>query len=121
MSGCHLAALEWVPASVLAYTVSEVGLVAPKLATLRAICRRRTTLFEHQRLAVSATGFRAAGEPRLRMLTAYLRRQAETELARDQLVLAARRWPYDHAFLVRSDRSLEAMAARSQEHVLGEL
>lgn len=66
--------------------------MAPQLATLRAICRRRMTLFKHQRLAVSATGFRAPGEPQLRMLTAYLRRQAETERARDHLALAARRW-----------------------------
>jgi hypothetical protein len=55
------------------------------------------------------------------MLTAYLRRQAETELVRERLVLAARRWLYDRSFLIPGDRSLETMAARAQDHVLGEL
>ena len=69
MSGRHLPALKRVPSSVLAYAAGEVGAAAPQLATLRAIYRRRMTLFEHQRLAASATGFRSAGEAQLRMLT----------------------------------------------------
>ena len=121
MSGRHLPALERVPSSVLAYAAAQVGVAAPQLATLRAIYRRRPTLFEHQRLAGVAIGFRAAGEAQLRMLTAYLRRQAESELAREQLVAAARRWLYGHAFLIPADRSVETMAARAQDHVLGEL
>lgn len=55
------------------------------------------------------------------MLTAYLRRQGETEHARERLVLAARRWLYDHSFLIPGDRNPEMMAARAQDHVLGEL
>jgi hypothetical protein len=55
------------------------------------------------------------------MLTAYLRRQAESELVREQLVIAARRWLYDHAFLIPTNRSLEQIAARAQDHALGEL
>ena len=121
MSGRHLPALERVPSSVLAYAAAQVGVVAPQLATLRAIYRRRPTLFEHQRLAESATGFSTAGEGQLRMLTAYLRRKAETELVRERLVLTARGWLYDRSFLIPGDRSLETMAARAQDHVLGEL
>jgi hypothetical protein len=121
MSGRHLSALERVPSSVLAFAGDEVGIAAPQLATLRAIYRRRITLFEHQRLAASATGIRAPNEAQLRMLTAYLRRQAETEHVREQLVIAARRWLYDHAFLIPTDRSLEQTAARAQDHALGEL
>ena len=121
MSGRHLPALERVPSSVLAYAAAEVGVPAPQLATLRAIYRRRMTLFKHQRLAESATGFSTAGEGQLRMLTAFLRRQAETELVRERLVLVARRWLYDRSFLIPGDRSLETMAAHAQDHVLGEL
>jgi len=121
MSGRHLSALERVPSSVLAFAGDEVGVAAPQLATLRAIYRRRMTLFAHQRLAASATGISAANEAQLRMLTAYLRRQAETVLVREQLVTAARRWLYDHAFLIPTDRSLEQIAARAQEYALGEL
>jgi hypothetical protein len=62
MSGRHLPALERVPSSVLAYAAAEVGVLAPQLATLRAIYRRRMTLFKHQRLAELATGFSTAGE-----------------------------------------------------------
>jgi hypothetical protein len=79
------------------------------------------TMFKHQCLAELATGFCTAGEAQLRMLTAYLRRQAETELMRERLVLVARRWLYDRSFLVPGDRSLETMAARAQDHVLCEL
>ncbi|EIZ79505.1 transposase Tn3 family protein [Novosphingobium sp. Rr 2-17] len=121
MSGRHLPALERVPSSVLAFAGDEVGVAAPQLATLRAIYRRRMTLFEHQRLAATATGMRAPSEAQLRMLTAYLRRQAETKLVREQLMIAARRWLYDHAFLIPTDRSLEQIAARAQDHALTEL
>ena len=121
MSGRHLPAFERVSSSVLAYAAAEVGVLAPQLATLRGIYRRRMTMFKHQRLAEAATGFSTAGEAQLRMLTAYLRRQAETELVRERLVLAARRWLYDRSFLIPGDRSLETMAARAQDHILGEL
>jgi hypothetical protein len=40
---------------VLAYAAAEAGAAAPQLATLRAIYRRRMSLFEHQRLAALAT------------------------------------------------------------------
>jgi hypothetical protein len=58
---------------VLAYAAAEVGVLAPQLATPRAIYRRRMTMFKHQRLAETANGFSTAGEAQLRMLTAYLR------------------------------------------------
>jgi hypothetical protein len=121
MSGRHLHALERVPSSVRAYAAAQIGVAAPQLATLRTIYRRRPTLFEHQRLAELATGFNIAGEAQLRMLTAYLRRQVVTEYVRERLVLAARRWLYDRSFLISGDRSLETMAVRAQDHVLGQL
>ncbi len=121
MTGRPLAALERVPPAVLAFAAEHAGLPAPQIGTLRAIYRRRMTLFEHQRLAASAIAFQSAGDSTLRMLTAFLRRQAETDLVRQDLMQQARRWLYDRCYTLPGERVLERMAARAQDYVLVEL
>ena len=121
MTGRPLAALEKVPPAVLAFAAEHAGLPAPQIGTLRAIYRRRMTLFEHQRLAAGAIAFQSAGDGTLRMLTAFLRRQAATDLVRQDLMQQARRWLYDRCYTLPGERVLERMAARAQDYVLVEL
>ena len=43
-----LEAFDHIPREVLAHMARQLALPAPELATLRALYRRRPTLFEHQ-------------------------------------------------------------------------
>lgn len=54
----------------------------------------------------------------LRMLTAFLRCQAETQISRPDLIRQARRWLYDRSYVLPGERLLERLAAAAQDHVL---
>ena len=108
-------------AGVLAFAATQAGMPAPRIATLRSIYRRRMTLFEHQRIAAEALGFKPLVDHPTRRLTAFLRREATAQISRDALVREARLWLYDHGYVLPSARPLEAMAASAQVHGLDEL
>lgn len=121
MTGRPLAQFERLPAAVLACAAAHAGMPAPRIATLRSIYRRRMTLFQHQRIAADAIGFQVLGEHAARKLTAHLRRQATTQLERDDLVQDARVWLYDRRYILPGTRPLEEMAASAQLHALDAL
>ncbi|KKW89675.1 DUF4158 domain-containing protein, partial [Sphingobium chungbukense] len=118
MTGRPLAAFERIPPGILEFVANHAGIPAPQIATLRAIYRRRMTLFAHQRLAAEAIGWRSAEDGVLRMLTAFLRRQAETQISRPDLIRQARRWLYDRSYVLPGARLLERLAAAAQDHAL---
>jgi hypothetical protein len=118
MTGRPLATVERLPAAVLSCAAAYAGLPAPRIATLRSIYRRRTTLFEHQRVAAQALGFRAASEHVMRKLTTHLRREAAVQLDRGDLVRECRLWLYDRHYVLPGTRTLEEMAAAAQLHAL---
>ncbi|MCR9178512.1 MAG: Tn3 family transposase [Alphaproteobacteria bacterium] len=118
MTGRPLALFERLPAAVLACAAAHAGMSAPRIATLRSIYRRRMTLFQHQRIAAEAIGFRVLGEHATRKLTAHLRRQATIQLERDDLVQDARIWLYDRQYVLPGIRPLEEMAAAAQLNAL---
>ena len=121
MSGRPLSAAERLPAAVLAFAAAQAGMPAPRIATLRSIYRRRMTLFEHQRIAAEALGFKPLVDHPTRRVTAFLRREATVQINRDALVREARLWLYDHGYVLPGARPLEAMVAAAQVHALEEL
>jgi TnpA family transposase len=56
MAGTTLEAFDHLPREVLAHVARQLSLAAPELATLRALYRRRSTLFAHQSWACAYTG-----------------------------------------------------------------
>ena len=61
MTGTTLDALDHVPREVLAHVGQQLGQPAPELATLRALYRRRKTLFERQASAVRGAALAGGG------------------------------------------------------------
>ena len=57
MSGCALDAFEMVPRSLLTHLGRELEIEVPTITSVRALYRRRATLFEHQRWADETLGF----------------------------------------------------------------
>jgi hypothetical protein len=56
LTGALLNSVEMIPPPVLAHLGTELGIAPPRLASIRALYRRRRTLFEHQAAAKQALG-----------------------------------------------------------------
>ena len=112
MSGRLLDALRIVPAMLWRH-LGEQFAAAPDLASLRAMYRRRRTLFEHQGLACETLGFHWLSEPRRRALVRVLRDELARTTDRQRLLQFARRWLYEHQLIVLRERDLRTMIAKA--------
>lgn len=80
MTGLPLNSVEMIPPQVLSHIGRALDIAVPDLASIRALYRRRRTLFEHQHAARKALGLRDLtlhGEWSLR---GFLRREAGPSL-----------------------------------------
>jgi TnpA family transposase len=105
LSGRSLNAVRVVPVSLWAHLGKELGVRAPELASLKALYGRRSTLFEHQQLAEQTLGFHGMTEHQSRAFAQVLRNEAARLPDKDQMLVFARRWLYDHKFLIESKRA----------------
>jgi TnpA family transposase len=106
ISGCALDAFEMVPRSLLSHLSRELEIEVPTVTFLRALYRRRATLFEHQRWAAETLGFSPASESQRRALTRLIKQESYKALSAAQLVAFARRWCYEHKLLIPGERIL---------------
>ena len=106
MSGCALDAFEMVPRSLLTHLGRELGIEVPTVTSVRALYRRRATLFEHQRWAAEILGFSPTSEHQRRALTGLIKQESYKALSAAQLVTFARRWCYEHKLLIPGERTL---------------
>ena len=121
MAGRTLNSVEIIPPGVLEHLGRQLGCAPPRLASIRALYRRRRTLFDHQAAALTALGRTEPSEHAARGLVAYLRREAAAVFDNAELMARSRSWLVDHGYLLlreRDIRRLLAAARRHQEQVL---
>lgn len=121
MAGRPLNKIEIVPRPVLEHLGVAIGRPAPHIATLRALYRRRRTLFEHQAAAQQLLGRVEITDHAQRGLTAYLRREVIDLYTIPALMDRARLWLVARNYLLLREkdiRRLAVMALRHQEHAL---
>jgi len=121
MSGRLLDAVRIVPPVLWRHLGEKFSVPAPDLASLRAMYRRAPTLIEHQQLACEVLGFRWLSEQQRRALMQALRQELTRTFDRQQLLVFARRWLYDHRLIIMHERSLRstiASATRQYEAAL---
>ena len=109
------------PPALWRHLGEQFGVAASDLASLKAMHRRRPTLFEHQDVARDALGFRAISQRERRALAAALQQELPRTADRARLVVFARRWLYDHRLLILRTRALRSMieaASRDYEAAL---
>jgi hypothetical protein len=78
-------------------------------------------LIEHQQLACEVLGFRWLSEPQRRALVRALRQELTRTRDRQQLLVFARRWLYDHQLIIMHERALRSIivsATRQYEAAL---
>lgn len=71
-TGRLLNSVEIVPVSVLEHLGRQLGCTPPRITSIRALYRRRRTLFDHQEVALDVLGLDTLGGHAERGLVAYL-------------------------------------------------
>lgn len=108
LSGRSLKALRVVPVSLWAHLGKELGVRPPEVASLKAMYARGKTFYDHRQLAQQTLGFRLPTEHQNRAFVLALRDEAKRSLDKNQMLFFARRWLYDHKFLIESNRALQS-------------
>jgi hypothetical protein len=113
MTGRLLEAVRMVPPALWQHLGKQFDVPAPDLASLRAMYRRRRTLFEHQEVACETLGFHWLSEAQRRALKRVLRDELARTGNRQRLLQLARRWLYEHRLIVLRERDLRTMIAKA--------
>jgi TnpA family transposase len=116
LTGVPLNSVEMIPPQVLAHLGDEIGIEPPRLASIRALYRRRRTLFEHQDAAKQALGLHDLTVHGERALNGFLRREAGDKFLVDELEQAARAWLHDHHYVQLPTRRLRSSASAARRH-----
>jgi len=106
LSGRSLDSVRIVPPSLWAHLGKELGVQSPDVASLKAMYGRTKTLSDHRQLAQETLGFRLPTEHQNRAFLRVLRDEAARLSEKDQLLVFARRWLYDHKLLIDNNRRL---------------
>lgn len=93
------------PVSLWAHLGKELGVRPPEVASLKAMYARGKTFYDHRQLAQQTLGFRLPTEHQSRAFVQALRDEASRSPDKDQMLVFARRWLYDHKFLIESKRA----------------
>ena len=109
MSGRLLNAFRIVPPLLWRHLGTQFGVDAPQVASLRTMYGRGRTLFDHQQIACEALGFRWISERQRRSLVSALRDEVSRYADRDQLLVRARQWLYEHRLLIIHDRAIRTV------------
>ena len=121
LTGRTLNSFEIIPQTVLAHLGVELGTEVPRLASIRALYRRRRTLFDHQDAAIRALGLRDLSLHGEWALVGFLRREAAVRITRDELVGAARDWLVQHNYMQLPQRRLTGLAVAARRRTEAEL
>ena len=116
MTGGTLNSVEIIPPGVLEHLGRQLGFAPPRLASIRALYRRRRTLFDHQTAALAALGRTEPSERAERGLVAYLRRKAAAVFDSAELIAHSRSWLVDHGYLLLRERDIRRLVAAARRH-----
>lgn len=118
MTGRPLNSVQIIPGAVLDQLGRQLGGGdgTPQIASIRALYRRRRTLFDHQQAALHVLGFRYPNEQVIPGLVASLRRSAADTFEIDALIAGARVWLFDHRHVILPSRRLRQLAVAACRH-----
>lgn len=112
MTGTTLNSVEIIPPGILEHLGRQLGCAPPRLASIRALYRRRHTLFDHRAAALAALGRTEPSEHAERGLVAFLRHEAAAVFDNAELMACSRSWLVDHGYLLARERDIHRLARR---------
>ena len=116
MTGGTLNSVEIIPTGVLEHLGRQLGCAPPRIASIRALYRRRRTLLDHQAAALHTLGRTEPSEHAERGLVAYLRREAAAVFDNVELMARSRSWLVDHDYLVLREREIRRLVGAARRH-----
>ena len=105
-TGRSLARVASVPRSLLKSLCSALGQNETAIVSLKTLYQRRSTLYEHHKWAVEASGLSSVDESALTQLQTALREIASTAASVDDLVKEAELWLFHRRHLLPGNRVL---------------
>lgn len=112
-TGRPLDGVATVPKHLLRHLAQALETQALTIASLRAIYKRRETLYEHQRWARDYSGLQEYDAVSGSQLVEVLHQLAKGATSVDELVGDARRWLFDRKTLIPADRTLRDLARQA--------
>jgi hypothetical protein len=112
-----LNSVQVIPPAVLTRAGKAADILAPQLASIRSIYRRRMTLYQHQQAAMAALAFRDYGDASERALTGHLRRMATQSFDSAALTRQAMIWLFEHRWVLPGQSRIEDRVAAAQAYV----
>jgi hypothetical protein len=116
MTGRTLNSVRVLPKAVLQHIGSQLNIDVPTLASIRALYKRKRTLYDHQNYAAEILGFKTTTDRVLRGLTTYLKAEAQSVFRKPQLVLTARRWLYERGYIIPGYKRIDTIVRNSISH-----
>jgi hypothetical protein len=116
MTGGTLNSVEIIPTGVLEHLGRQLRCAPPRIASIRALYRRRRTLFEHQAAALHTLGRIEPSEHAERGLVAYLRREVAAVFDNAELMAHSRSWLVDHGYLLLREREIRRRVGATRRH-----
>ncbi|MBL8517565.1 MAG: Tn3 family transposase [Burkholderiales bacterium] len=116
MTGTPLEIVKVIPSAVLRHVAKQLELPPITIASLRAIYKRRQSLFDHQQWAIDALKFSRPNSKQLPWLLPYLKREAQHATSLDRLVELGKVWLYQHNFISPGDRPIRDYAREAMLH-----
>jgi len=118
MTGTPLNSVQLIPVAVLNHAGCQLGSGegTPLIASIRALYRRRRTLFDHQQAALDVLEFRHLHEHAEPSLIASMRHAAADAFEVEALVVSARTWLFEHRYVILPTRRLRRFAVAARRH-----
>jgi hypothetical protein len=116
MTGRHLDGVHVLPVKILQHIGTQLQVPVPTIASLRGLYKNRRSRFYHQNFVAELLNFKPLSDYTQRSLVTFLRREASTCIVLPRLELVARRWLYEHKFLIPPSRQLRIIVQESIAH-----
>ncbi|MDE3108874.1 MAG: Tn3 family transposase [Acidobacteriota bacterium] len=106
-----------IPPAVLRHIGEALKIRPPSIVTLRAIYKRRQSLYDHQQWARDYLGLKVPASDDLAKLKETLKAQAAEVASADELVTGAKHWLYNNRLLIPGERAVRELAVGAFAHI----
>lgn len=107
LSGTKLDSINVLPRDLLKHVSAQLGLPAPTIASLKRLYKSERTKMKQLAWAMDRLGWQKPAFDADRQLADYLDQVAAAAISKQELLDKARRWSYDHKYLLRAESAYE--------------
>lgn len=115
LTGGRIERLDLVPKALLAQLAGQFGVPAPRIASLKAIYRRRQSQYPHQIWIMKRLGMEKHGRKHELQLMQFLQDACRGTSSVDRLLETSFKWFYDKKLLIPAESTVRDLAVRAMK------